>query len=62
MAAIFQTIFQIDFLNEKVRLLIRILLKFIPRGPINNISALVQIMAWCRPGLKPLSEPMVASY
>ena len=25
-------------------------------GPINNIPALVQIMAWCRPGDKPLSE------
>ena len=28
---------------------------------INNIPALVQIMAWCRPGDKPLSEPMVVS-
>ena len=24
--------------------------KFIPKGPINNIPALGQIMAWCRPG------------
>ena len=29
--------------------------------PINNISALVQIMAWHRPGDKPLSEPMMVS-
>ena len=28
-------------------------------GPINNIPALVQIMAWRRPGDKPLSEPML---
>ena len=28
-------------------------------GPINNIPALVQIMAWRRPGDKPLSEPMM---
>ena len=33
-------------------------LKFVPKGPINNIPALVQIMAWCRPGDKPLSEPV----
>ena len=34
-------------------------LKFVPKGPINNIPALVQIMAWRRPGDKPLSEPMM---
>ena len=31
----------------------------IPKGPINNILALVQIMAWRRPGDKPLSEPVI---
>ena len=31
----------------------------VPKGPINNIPALVQIMAWRRTGNKPLSEPMV---
>ena len=30
----------------------------VPNGPINNIPTLVQIMAWRRPGDKPLSEPM----
>ena len=35
--------------------------KFLPKGPINNISALVQIMAWRRPGDKPLSKPMMVS-
>ena len=34
-------------------------LKFVPKGLINNIPALVQIMAWRRPGNKPLSEPMI---
>ena len=34
-------------------------MKFVPKCPINNISALVQIMAWRRPGVKPLSEPMM---
>ena len=34
---------------------IKISLKFIPNGPINNIPALVQIIAWRREGGKPLS-------
>ena len=33
------------FLNENVRILIKISLKFVPKGPINNNPALVQIMA-----------------
>ena len=45
------------FLNENVWILIKISLKFVPRSPINNIPALVRIMAWRRPGDKPLSEP-----
>ena len=49
------------FVNENVWILIEISLKFVPKGPINNIPALVQIMAWCRPGDKPLSEPMMVS-
>ena len=36
-------------------------MKFVPKGPINNILALVQKMAWRRPGDKPLSEPMMIS-
>ena len=35
------------------------MLKFDPKGAVNNIPALVQIMAWCLPGNKPLTEPMV---
>ena len=49
------------FLNENVWILMKISLKFVPKGPINNISALVQIMVWCRPGGKPLSEPVMVS-
>ena len=33
--------------------------KFVRKGSINNIPALVQIMAWRRPGDKPLSGPMM---
>ena len=49
------------FVNENVSIPIKISLKFVPKGPINNIPALVQIMAWRRPGDKPLSEPMMVS-
>ena len=49
------------FLNENVWISIKISLNFIPKGPINNIPALFQIMAWRRPGDKPLSEPMKVS-
>ena len=51
--------FQCTFLNENVSILTKISLKFVPRVLINNIPALVPIMAWCRPGDKPLSEPMM---
>ena len=52
-------IFDYIFLNENVRISRAISLKFVPRGPIWYIPALVQIMAWRRPGDKPLSEPMM---
>ena len=32
-------------------------LKNVPGCPVNNKSLLVQTMAWCRTGAKPLSEP-----
>ena len=54
-------IFKCLFVNENVSIAIKISLKFVPKGPINNIPALVQIMAWRRPGDKPLSEPMMVS-
>ena len=47
------------FLNENVRISIKISLKFVPKGPINNNPVLVQIMAWRRSGDEPLSEPMM---
>ena len=53
--------FKCIFLNETFRISIKISLKFVPKGPINNIPALVQIMAWRRSGDKPLSEPMMVS-
>ena len=54
-------IFKRIFLNENVWISIKISLKFVPKGPINNFPALVQTMAWHRSGDKPLSEPMMVS-
>ena len=52
-------IFKLFF--ENVLISIEVSLKFVPKAPINNIPALVQVMAWHRPGDKPLSKPMIAS-
>ena len=54
-------IFKCIFVNENVWIPIKISLKFVSKGPINNIPTLVQIMAWCQPGDKLLSEPMMIS-
>ena len=54
-------IFKCIFLNEDAQISLKISLKFVPKARINNIPALVQIMAWRRPGNKPLSEPMMVS-
>ena len=51
-------IFKCIFVTENAWIPIKISLKFAPQGPINNILALDQIMAWRRPGAKPLSGPM----
>ena len=50
-------IFKSIFMNKNVWISINMSLKFVPKRTI--ISALFQIMAWCRPGDKPLSGPMV---
>ena len=54
--------FECIFLNENVWIPIQISLKFIPKGTINNMPALVKIMTWRRPGDKPLSEPVMAYF
>ena len=60
MAAILQITFSNAFSwNENVRITIEISLKFITKGPINNIPALDLIMARCQPGGKPLFELMM---
>ena len=54
-------IFKCIFENENEWISPRISLKVVPMVRINNIPALVQIMAWRRPGDKPLSQPMMVS-
>ena len=54
-------IFKCIFLNENACISIKIPLKFVPEDPINNILALVEMMAWRRPGDKPSSQPMMIS-
>ena len=56
----FPDILKYLFFNENIWILITILLK-LPKGPTHHIPAFVQIMAWCWPGDKPLSEPMMDS-
>ena len=47
--------FQMYFLNENECILIQISLKFVPKGSIDNKSALIQVMAWHWTGDKPNS-------
>ena len=50
------SVFKCFFLKDNW---LKISLKFVPKGPINNIPSLFQIMAWRWTGDKPLSEPMM---
>ena len=47
-------------MNEKLCILIQISLKYVPNGPIDDNSALFQVMAWT--GVKPLLEQMLAQF
>ena len=44
-----QTFPNVFCVNENVLISMNISLRFISKGPTNNILALVQIVAWCRP-------------
>ena len=57
MATILQTFSNAFFFNEKFCIWNYFSLKFVPKGLINNIPALVKIMACSQSGDKPLSEP-----
>ena len=49
--------FRCILVNEKFCNLIKISLKSVPQGLVDNNQALIHIMTWCRPGDKPLSDP-----
>ena len=55
-------IFKWIFFNQNVCISINSSLKFVPRGPNNNIPTLVQVVTWRRPGDKPFSEAMMVDY
>ena len=54
--------FKCIFFNENDGIPIRISMKFVPRVPIDNRPALVQVMAWHRTGDKPLPETMLTQF
>ena len=55
-------IFRCIFVNEKFCISIQISLKLVPKGQIDYKSALIQVMALCRTGDKPLPEPMLTQF
>ena len=55
-------IFDCIFLKENDRIPIQISLKYVPRSPIDNKPALVQVMVWRLFGAKPLPEPMMIQF
>ena len=52
-------VFNCIVLNENAWIFFKISLNFVLKGPINNIPALDQTMAWRRAGDKPLSESIM---
>ena len=61
-AVLADNIFKCIFLNKNDRIPIQLSLKFVPRSSIDNKPALVQVMAWCRTGDKPLPELMMTLF
>ena len=54
--------FEVQFYEWKVLYFDLNLTEYIPKGPIDNNSALVQVMAWRRTGDKPLSESILTQF
>ena len=52
-------IFRSTFLNENICSSLKISMRFVSKALNNNIAALVHIMAWLRPGDKPLCESLM---
>ena len=63
MVAIFaDDTFESIFLDENFLISIKNSLTFVPDGHIENMPALVQIMAWRRTGNQPFSESMIGNF
>ena len=54
--------FQMKFFNENGRIPIQISLKFGPKSPLDTKPGMIQVMAWCRTGDKPLPESMMTQF
>ena len=54
--------FQMHFHEGKFYIPIRISVNFVPKGPTDNKSALVRVMAWRRTGDKPFHQPMLTQF
>ena len=61
-ATLADDIFKCIFFNENVFISIKISLNFVPNGPIDCKSSLVQVMAWHRKGDKPLHELLITQF
>ena len=57
-----ENIFKCISLNEKFCILIWILLKFVPKGPIDNNPVLTQVIAWHQAGDNPFPEPVLSHF
>ena len=57
-----EDMFRCIFMNEKFSILIKISIKFVPKRPIDNNTALAKIMAWHQIGDKPLSVPVLTRF
>ena len=55
-------IFKYISMNGKFHILIKIWLKFVLKGPTDNKTALVLVMACCQTGSRPLPEPMLTQF
>ena len=48
-----------NFVNEKFYIVIQISLKFVPEGPIEDKTALAELMDWHWSSCKPLPKPIM---
>ena len=62
MAASWRHQFEYIFLDENHRILIKISVKFVLKGPIDNKTSLVQVKTWRGTGDKPIPEPVLTQF